>query len=549
MREFTVEGSKVLLARTSDGAWRATSSKCTHYGAPLVKGTLQGDRVLCPWHGACFDLATGDVEDAPAIDGLHTFTVTVEGGRVLVSGVAATLAAAAATGDGSTATKRVPGMCGKRGKAQQPPGGASSGDTFVILGGGAAGAVAAETLRQEGFGGRVVLVCQEEHLPYDRVKLSKNLSVAAASIALRPAEFYARHGIEIMLGTTATAVDAGARTVTTDRGGVIPYTKLLIATGGHARQLTMSPGYDLGGIHTLRVPSDAHAINALADANPATVVVVGSSFIGMEAAACLKQAKKIARVVVVGMETVPFERVLGAEIGAAMQRLHEDRGIEFRMQSTVKEFRAGTGADSGSVRQVVLSGGEVIDCDFCVVGAGIICATDYLKASGFETERDGSLIVDDKLRIAKGKAGESGDVFAAGDVARFPYAGADGSLIRIEHWDVAQQQGRVAARNMLGGNAAYETVPFFWTAQFGKSLRYAGNCMAPTDIIIKGSLDDLEFVAYYVCGGRVTAVATMGADPVAVAASELLRQGKMPSVASVKRSSELLYLAGLVKPI
>jgi hypothetical protein len=159
----------------------------------------------------------------PPLNVLIRFTVTVEGGRVLVSGVAATLAAAAATGDGSTATKRVPGTCGKHGNAkQQSDGASSSGDTFVILGGGAAGAVAAETLRQSGFGGRVVLVCQEAHLPYDRVKLSKNLSVAAASIALRPAEFYARHAIEIMLGTTATAVDAGARTVTTDRGGVIP---------------------------------------------------------------------------------------------------------------------------------------------------------------------------------------------------------------------------------------------------------------------------------------------------------------------------------------
>ncbi len=471
-------------------------------------------------------MATGDIEDAPGLDGLHSFPVKVEGGMIKVG---------VPKGFDTKSFKRTQGMC-----SHAP----SDSRVFVILGAGAAGAVAAETLRQEGYAGRILLVMNEPHLPYDRIKLSKNLSATADQLYLRSHEFYAKHGIEVLTGVKATAVDTKAKVVTLSPGGEQRYDSLLISTGGYPRTITTAPGHDLQGIFTLRVPEDAAAIDKACE-GAKTVVVVGSSFIGMEAAACLKQSKKIGTVHVIGMEAVPFERVLGAEVGAAMQKVHEAKGkIAFHMKRTVKEFK-GTG---GKVSAVVLDNDELIPCDFCVVGAGIIPGTQYLNGSGLTLERDGSIITDDRFRAA---AGAVKDVYVAGDIARFPYW-ATGETIRIEHWDVAQQQGRVAAANMAGKDRAFTTVPFFWTTQYGLSLRYAGNNMAPDEVIIKGSLDDAEkmaFVAYYATKGKITAVATLGADPVAAAAAELIRKNEMPTVAMVKRQNDILYLSTLTKPI
>jgi len=424
------------------------------------------------------------------------YSVRVEKGRVLV-GLPQT-----------TANRRTPKMC--------PCDLSKDKRTFVLIGGGPTGLVAAQTLREDGFEGKIILVSNEDFLPYDRVKLSKNLAVSPGEILLRPKEFFDKNGIEVLLGEAATRVDPTTKTVTLSSGKTLNFDSLLIATGGNARTIPCE-GSNLRNIFALRVPSDAAGIN-VSSTTAKKVVIIGSSFIGMEAAACLKGKKNIESIIVVGMERVPFERVLGEEVGAAMQRLHESKGIEFRMGAVLKRY---IGDESGAVSAVELNTGEVLPCDLVVIGAGIIPATSFLKDS-LPLERDGSIIVDAGM-----KATES--IYVAGDIARFPYWGTN-EVIRIEHWDVAQQQGRVAAHNMAGKKSEYDSVPMFWTMQYGIPIRYAGNAMVWDRIIIKGDVSKYKFVAYYVSkDSKIIACVGVGCDPVPAAALELLKEKRMPS--------------------
>jgi NADPH-dependent 2,4-dienoyl-CoA reductase/sulfur reductase-like enzyme len=253
----------------------------------------------------------------------------------------------------------------------------------------------------------------------------------------------------------------------------------------------------------------------------------------MEAAAYLASAKKAKSVTVVGMESVPFERVLGKQLGALFQALHEARGIKFVMNTTAASF---AGSREGAVTGVVLKSGETLPAELVIIGAGIIPSVGYLKDTAGVSllgRAPGGVVVNEFLQAAS-------DIYAAGDCAVFPYAvggaGAGGALhqVRIEHWDVAIDMGRCAALNMLGRGRAFSTVPFFWTQQFGKSLRYAGHAQSTEDVIIQGTLDlkspaEASFVAYYVVAGVVAAVATFSKDPQGVAAMELFRLGALPS--------------------
>lgn len=390
---------------------------------------------------------------------------------------------------------------------------------FVILGGGAAGQTAAETLRAEGFTGRIVVVTKETHLPYDRPKLSKAMTIKLDQILLRNEEYYKNNKIDFLFSDEAVELDSEQRVVKLKSGQELRYDSILIATGGEPRTLPV-PGKDLGNIFPLRVLHEAHSIAANSDGK--NIVIVGSSFIGMEVASCL--AGKAQSLSVIGMEKVPFERVLGTDIGGAIQRLHEAKGVRFYMQRVVKEFKG-----DSVVRQVVLDDGTELDADLVVVGAGIIPATNFVKPDGRITiGRDRSIQVDQFLKATDG-------VYAAGDVARFPYAHAGGESIRVEHWGLAQKQGKVAARNMAGRATPLTSVPFFWTVQFGKSIRYAGHAVAFDNVLVQGSLDDMKFVAYYSLNGKVLAVASVGMDPVASAAAELLAHDKMPSLADLQR--------------
>ena len=285
--------------------------------------------------------------------------------------------------------------------------------------------------------------------------------------------------------------------------------------------------------------ADAHRINDSAEG--ARVVIIGSSFIGMEAAAAI--AKRAKSVDVIGMEKVPFERVLGSQLGERFQTLHQVHGVRFHMERTVARIHDN---GSGGVAAVELDNGTKLDADLCIVGAGVVPTTSFIK--GVELQRDRSLLCDATLSVANCDA-----LYAAGDVARFPYVGLDGETIRVEHYGYAQTQGRVCAANIAGkrtemtaGQCAARrvactarthcciTVPFFWTAQFGKNLRYAGHALGYDDVIIDGDLEALKFLAVYARGDDVLAVASMGRDKETVAAAELLGLGKMPPASAWK---------------
>lgn len=497
MREVVVGETKVLVVRLK-GRFYAIGAECTHYGGPLIDGALSGRRVVCPWHQAAFDVMTGNLEEPPALDAQPCFDVRVEDGDVIVKVPDA------------PENRRTPTM------VRRDP---ADSHTFVILGAGAAGNAAAETLRQDGFQGRVLMITGEPHLPYDRPNLSKGyLSGEAGPDALpwRTAEFYRDHDIEVLLGQSVTQVDPRRKNLTFAGGGSLAYDALLLATGGLPRKLDL-PGGKFPNVLTLRGVDDADAI--IAAASPASrVVVIGAGFIGMEAAASL--TKRGLSVTVVGSHPVPFERQLGAEIGGMLKDVHAEHGVAFRLGRTPVRLEG-----NGQVNAVVLDDGDTLPADLVLVGLGVNPATQMLK--GVELNPDGSVTVDSHMRVTDG-------LYAAGDLARFP-DWRDGTPIRIEHWRLAEQHGRIAAHNLAGRTVEYAGVPFFWSEQFDLFLQYVGYASAWDAVIIHGDLHERNFLAYYVKTDKVLAAAGLQHDRQLAALSELMRLNRLPSAEKVRR--------------
>ena len=527
MRQVSAGGTDVLLARV-DGEFHACTAFCTHYGAPLATGVLDGTTVVCPWHHAEFDVASGALCQPPALDALRTFPVRVSGDAVLV---------------------RVPGDADAHGKGVDYH--ESDGDEpematvraadddrlFLIVGAGAAAQACAEELRAGGYRGRLAMVTRETHTPYDRTRLSKGYLAGDAgddALRLRDGSFYDAHGIETWTDRTVTALDPDARTVSFEGGEDETYDVALVATGGEPRRLDL-PGADLDGVLLLRSWRDAQALVKRA-ASARTVAVVGTSFIGMESAAHLQADGR--EVTVIGQDGTPFENVLGAEVGAVFQRAAEDNGIAFRLGAEIQRIETvPRDPDAGAPRRlrVVLAEGDPVDADLVVMGVGVTPATGFLKGAPFRRD-DGGLVVDETLRAAPG-------LFAAGDVAAFP--GADGRTVRIEHWRLAQQHGRTAARNMLvdadptAVPHRFDGVPYFWSGQNGLSLRYVGHAQDWDEVVIDGSLDERQFLAAYVSGGEVRAVAAVGRDQDAAAVQRLMARGQTPTPDDIRAGADL----------
>eukprot|EP00929_Paragymnodinium_shiwhaense_P042466 TRINITY_DN21972_c0_g1_i2.p1 TRINITY_DN21972_c0_g1~~TRINITY_DN21972_c0_g1_i2.p1 ORF type:complete len:407 (-),score=87.87 TRINITY_DN21972_c0_g1_i2:84-1304(-) len=380
---------------------------------------------------------------------------------------------------------------------------------------------AADSMRQNGYRGRILMLSEEDHLPYDRPVLSKNLVKAGKpeELALRSEEHFENWDIELRTGRqgVVTELDAAGKVVRVASGEEIKYDAALLATGARPRTLPIA-GANLPGVIGLRNPEDAQSIGARCGRS-SKVVVIGSSFIGMEIAATLQRLK--CEVTVVGMEALPFERVLGKEIGKEMHSLFESRGVTMIGGSSVTEItRRG---DAGL--EVGLKGGKRLPCDAVVVGIGVVPNAKFV--SGVEKAKDGSLITDACMKTS------APGLYAAGDVATFK-SPKDGLHKRVEHWDVAMSQGRLAGKNMAGKQDEFDATPFFWTQLFGRVLRYIGHCTDYDELIVDGKIEKLKFVAYYCNKGEIKAVATMGRDPVSIAVGELMRQGKMPSAAVVR---------------
>jgi NADPH-dependent 2,4-dienoyl-CoA reductase/sulfur reductase-like enzyme len=342
--------------------------------------------------------------------------------------------------------------------------------SVVVLGAGAAGEAAVETLRREGYEGPITLLGHEGSVPVDRPNLSKDYLAGNAPeewIPLRPESFFEELRVTLRVNEPVAALDTGARRLTLASGKTVTYDALIFATGAEPAKLAI-PGADLPTVHTLRSLADSRAIIARAEKGK-RAVVVGASFIGLEAAASLR-ARGV-EVDVVAPGGVPLARVMGEELGRFVQRVHEEHGVRFHLGHKPAAI------DAAGVR---LDDGSTLAADFVVVGVGVRPRTALAEAAGIKT--DNGIVVDDYL------ATSAPGVYAAGDVARHPDA-RSGELVRIEHWVVAQRQGQVAARNVLGKCEKYAFVPFFWSNHYDVAIAYVGHALRWDRIERKGSLD------------------------------------------------------------
>ncbi|XP_034482150.1 apoptosis-inducing factor 3-like isoform X2 [Drosophila innubila] len=487
------EDTKILLVK-QNGRFQAVGSKCTHYGAPLHTGALGSGRVRCPWHGACFNLKTGDIEDFPGLDSLPCYKVDVTDGQVMVRAKHSDLAN----------SKRLKNMVKRNPQDDR---------CFIVVGGGPSGAVCVEALRQEGFTGRLILVCREQYLPYDRVKVSKAMNLNIESLQFRDEQFYKDYDIELWLGVSADKLVTAQKELHCSNGYVVKYDKIYIATGCSAFKPPI-PGADLENVMTVREFSDASKI--LASITPESkIVCLGSSFIALEAAAFL--VSKTASVTVVGRENVPLKAAFGEQIGARVLKLFQDNKVNMIMESGITEI---IGNDEGKVVEVQLADETRIPCDLLIMGTGSTLNTQFMAKSGVRLNKNGSVDVTDFMES------NIPDVYVGGDIANAHIYGLAQSRVTIGHYQLAQYHARIAAINMCGSVKKAEAVPFFFTMLFGKGIRYAGYG-SYTDIIIDGSLEDLSFIAYFVNhADTVTAVASCGRDPIVAQFAELISQGK-----------------------
>lgn len=469
----------ILLTRFGPDI-HAVGATCPHAGAPLIEGVQNGDRIVCPWHKATFCLRSGTMLEPPAVDDLPAFSARVQDGRVLVT---------------------VPP------RPRQAARAADDSRCFLIVGGGAAGAMAAQTLRQNGFGGRIVMLDRENRVPYDRTILSKYVlsgEKGGEKSPLQSQAFYRDHAID-RVRAEVIHFDAEQKRVTCADGQVWSYDKALIATGGIPRRPDL-PGVHLRNVFLLRSRADADAVLASAESSR-KAVILGASFIGMEVAASLRE--RGLDVTVVAPDRAPFEKQLGPEIGSVFTRLHQTHGVSFRLGTKVSALRG-----NGTVQSVLCESGAELDADLVVLGFGVRPATDFL--TGLNRAGDQGIDVGADLHAGN-------DVYAAGDIARFPLYGS-GSPARVEHWRVAQQHGRVAALNMLGGSVRYQVTPVFWTIQYLKRLDYIGHANSWDDVVVHGDLQKPEFLAYYVKDGHVSAAVGFDRDQETAALIELFNQ-------------------------
>lgn len=492
MKKFEVAEDRQILLVKIDGKVHAVGGTCPHYGAELADGVLSHGRIRCPWHHAAFDARSGDLVEPPSLNCLARFETSVRGGDVVV------------TVPEEFHADRVPDMVSHKSEADSR--------AFVILGAGAAGCAAAQSLRQEGYQGRLVMITREGDAPYDRPMLSKEYlegEADADGLPLRSESFYSDYGIELNTSLEVAQVDADARSVSFANGETLSYDKLLLASGGIPRTLDI-PGSGLKNIFTLRSLADCNAIIRAMEEND-RCVIVGASFIGMETANAMR--KRGRNVTVVAPESTPFESTLGPEVGSLFKTLHEKNGVRFILSAKVAQFE---GKDR--VQAVVIESGERIPADFVILGVGVAPATGFVR--GLETLTDGSIKVDEALYAGK-------DVYAAGDIASFPNP-ADGELIRVEHWTVALNQGIVAGRNMAGKKTEFDKTPFFWTNQVDLYFRYVGYAKECDDIIIQGDVAGGEFLALYIKNDRIVAAAGNNKEKELAAIHELMTRKLMP---------------------
>ncbi|BCH32945.1 pyridine nucleotide-disulfide oxidoreductase [Mesorhizobium sp. L-8-10] len=474
---------QVLLVRRGTGMF-AVSATCTHYGGPLVDGLVVDDSVRCPWHHACFDLRTGEALRSPAFSPLACWSVEQRKGRIFVDK--------------------------KRKQAAPKPRDGGSGqvpEKVVIVGGGAAGFAAVESLRREQYQGSIVMLSDDEAPPVDRPNLSKDFLAGKVQedwIPLRGENYYSRNGIDLRLKTDVMGIDSRFSEVCLADGSRIPYDRLLLATGAEPVRLTI-PGADQPHVHALRSLADCRAIIECTRTGR-RAVVLGASFIGLEVAAALR-ARDV-EVHVVAPDERPMERVLGPQMGDFLRALHEENGVVFHLGDTASSI------DGGKVK---LASGGTLAADFVVAGIGVRPRTALAETAGLTLDR--GVVVDTFLETS------APGIFAAGDIARWPDSHS-GQNIRVEHWVVAERQGRTAALNMLGHREKFDALPFFWSQHYDIPIHYVGHAERWDEISIEGDIAAKDCLLRFKRNGRTLAAASIFRDLESLEAEVAMEHGR-----------------------
>ncbi|WP_237886200.1 apoptosis inducing factor family protein [Pseudomonas sp. PGPR40] len=476
--EVRIDKTKIVLLRVGDQL-RAYQGKCPHAGAPLAKGALCEGRLICPWHKAAYRLEDGALCEPPSLDSLLRYPLEVRDDEVWVD-------------DQPMPTPSTPPADDKR--------------TFVIIGAGAAGTACAAALREKGFGGRVMLIDREPEAGYDRTVLSK--FVIAGEMPpdevppLRDEGFYSEQRIE-RINSDVMGLDASIRALRLADGQSLNYDAAVIATGGIPKSLSL-PGTDLPQVFVLR--SKVQAQQILMTAKPGQrAVIIGDSFIALESASSLRQYGL--DVTVLARHPIPFEAQFGEAVGKAIRALHEANGVVFHTDGEAAQIE---GTDK--VEAVLLDNGQRLPADLVLVGIGVTPATTPF--TDLPKEKDQSLKVDGGMRVTDG-------LWAVGDIATFPL---NGQPQRIEHWRLAQQQARIAAANMLGGDERYLDVPYFWTWHFSKNYDFLGHVEAWDEVEFKGDPDHPPFIGLFGKNGVVAAAVACDQERAMAMLAERMKQ-------------------------
>ncbi len=474
----------VLLVRRGDDVF-AVGAHCSHYGGPLSEGLVVDGTIRCPWHHACFDLATGEALRAPAFNPLPCWSVIQKDGKVFV------------------------GRKREQAPAASRPATADSPGRIVIVGGGAAGFAAAHALRAQGYAGNLVMLSDDSDAPVDRPNLSKDYLAGKAPeewMPLQDRDYYADQKIDLRLKTPVARIDSKAGKVVLGDGTEVAYDRLLLATGAEPIRLNI-PGMDSPHVHTLRSFADCRTIIETAK-GARRAVVFGSGFIGMETAAALRE--RGLDVHVVSLDRRPMERVLGPQMGDFLRALHEEHGVVFHL---------GQGAKAIAAKSVQLEQDAIEDVDLVIVGIGVRPRVSLAETAGIALDRG--------IKVDRFLETNVPGIFAAGDIARWPDPHS-GQAIRVEHWVVAGRQGRIAAANMLGRREAFDAVPFFWSQHYDIPISYVGHAETWDEIAVDGDIAARDCLLRYRSGGRTQAVASIFRDTDSLAAELAMERGEAP---------------------
>jgi NADPH-dependent 2,4-dienoyl-CoA reductase/sulfur reductase-like enzyme/nitrite reductase/ring-hydroxylating ferredoxin subunit len=457
----------VLLVRRGADVF-AIGAHCTHYSGPLADGLIVDATVRCPWHHACFDLRTGEALRAPALSPVDTWSVDERVGKIVVRE--------------------------KRAQPETKPRITPDGpNRIVIVGGGAAGFAAAEMLRRQKYEGGIVMLSSDDAPPVDRPNLSKDYLAGSAPeewLPLRNQGFYSDNAIDLRLGATVAAIDAGAREVALSSGDKVPFDRLLLATGAEPVRPSI-PGAEPSDALVLRSLKDCRAIIERAK-TARRAVILGASFIGLEVAAALR-ARNI-EVHVVAPEERPMEKILGPDFSRLVQAIHEQHGVVFHFRNTASGVEG---------KRITLSGGNVLEADLIVAGHGVRPRLGLAEAAGLKIDR--GVAVDAFLETS------APGIFAAGDIARWPDR-LTGQAIRVEHWVVAERHGQTAALNMLGRREPFDAAPFFWSQHYDVPINYVGHAESWDELAVEGNIANKDGLARMKRAGRTLAVASVFRD-------------------------------------